>query len=144
MYKLPAYVGIILKKENQALLVKRHNTDWASGYWNFPGGLVEEGETLVNAAIREAQEEIGAILDVAALKLVHVLQVRKSDKNSKDIIGFYFLAEQWQGTPVNNEPHRHAEIGWLDLHNLPDKVTDHALLAINGITNNTTYSDTQS
>ena len=31
MYKLPAYVGIILQKDNQVLLVKRTNTDWASG-----------------------------------------------------------------------------------------------------------------
>lgn len=46
MYKTPAYVGIILKKDNQVLLVKRTNTDWASGQWNFPGGLLEENETL--------------------------------------------------------------------------------------------------
>ena len=41
IFKLPAYVGIILKNNNQILLVQRHNTDWASGYWNFPGGLLE-------------------------------------------------------------------------------------------------------
>lgn len=54
MFKLPAYVGIILKKDDQVLLVKRANTDWASGYWNFPGGLLEESETLINAAISES------------------------------------------------------------------------------------------
>lgn len=140
MYKLPSYVGIILKKDNKVLFVKRHNTDWASGYWNFPGGLLEEGETLVNAAIREAQEELGAIINSNDLKLIYVLQVRKSDKNTKDIFGFCFLAEQWQGMPINNEPHRHSEIGWFDLSDLPQNVTDHALAVIDGLKNNRMYS----
>lgn len=36
MFSFPAYAGIILKKDKQVLLVKRTNTDWAFGYWNFP------------------------------------------------------------------------------------------------------------
>ena len=123
------------------LLVKRTNTDWASGQLNFPGGLLEEGETLINAAIREAYEEIDVMLSADNMNLVHVLQVRKSNMNTKDILGFYFLAEQWQGTPINNELHRHSEIGWFDLTNLPDKLTDHARIAIDGIKNNRIYSE---
>lgn len=38
MYTTPAYVGILLKKDNQVFLVKRRNTDWAAEKWNFPGG----------------------------------------------------------------------------------------------------------
>lgn len=141
MYKLPSYVGIILKKDNKVLLVKRTNTDWASGYWNFPGGLLEEGETLINAAIREAQEEIAVIFNAKNMRLVQVLHVRKSATNTKDIFGFYFLAETWQGIPINNEPHRHSEIGWFDLNHLPDAITEHARLAIDGIKNNRIYSE---
>lgn len=141
MFKIPAYVGIILKKDNHVLLVKRTNTDWASGYWNFPGGLLEENETLINAAIREAQEEIGVTLNANNMKLVQVLHVRKSERNSKNIFGFGFLAEKWHGTPVNNEPHRHSEIGWFDLNKLPEKITEHALAAIDGLKKNRIYSE---
>ncbi len=141
MYKIPAYVGIILKKDNQVLLVKRTNTDWASGYWNFPGGLLEENEALINAAIREAQEEIGVTLNAQDMKLVQVLHVRKSETNTKDIFGFGFLTEKWHGTPINNEPHRHSEIGWFDLDSLPDKLTDHARIAVDGIKNKRIYSE---
>lgn len=63
MYTLPAYVGIILRQDNQILLVKRINTDWASERWNFPGGLLENGETLLQAAVRETKEETGVIVD---------------------------------------------------------------------------------
>ena len=141
MYKLPAYVGIILKKDNQVLLVKRTNTDWASGYWNFPGGLLEESETLAQAAAREAREEIGVILDPNNLQLVQVLHVRQSEKNTKDIFGFGFLAESWQGTPVNNEPHRHSEIAWFNVNDLPENTTEHALIAVDGIKSKRIYSE---
>lgn len=140
MYKTPAYVGIILKKDNQVLLVKRTNTDWASGQWNFPGGLLEENETLTAAAAREAQEEIGVIIAQTDLKLVHVLQACKTTTHNKEILGFYFLATQWDGTAVNNEPHRHSEVGWFAIDNLPEQITEHANQALYGLQNKVSYS----
>ncbi|GMU19700.1 MAG: NUDIX hydrolase [Candidatus Babeliales bacterium] len=133
MYKAPAYVGIILKKDNQILLVKRTNTDWASGQWNFPGGLLEENETLIAAAVREAQEEVGVKISPNDLQLVHVLQVQKNETHTKDIIGFYFMATTWHGTALNKEPHRHSEIGWFTIDELPQAITEHAQQALFGL-----------
>ncbi len=140
MYKTPAYVGIILKKDNHVLLVKRTNTDWASGYWNFPGGLLEENETLIAAAAREAHEEVAVRIPLDHLKLVHVLQARKTPTHNKQIIGFYFMADSWEGTPINKEPHRHSAIGWFDIDNLPERMTVHAQQALDGLKNNKTVS----
>ena len=141
MFTLPAYVGIILKKDDQVLLIKRCNTDWAAEFWNFPGGLVESGETLLHAAIRETEEEIGVTVYPHDFTLVHVLQVKKGGTNTKDIIGFYFIAEKWQGTPFNKEPHRHNEIGWFTLDALPLNITAHAQQALHGLQNNIRYSE---
>ncbi len=143
MFTLPAYVGIILKKDNQILLIKRCNTDWASECWNFPGGLLEADETLMHAAIRETQEEIGVTVDPHDFTLVHVLQVKKGGTNTKDIIGFYFMAKQWHGTPFNKEPHRHSEIGWFTLDALPLNITEHAKQALHGLQNDIRYSEHQ-
>jgi 8-oxo-dGTP diphosphatase len=132
-YKLPAYVGIILKNDNQVLLVQRHNTTWMSEYWNFPGGLLEENETLTIAAARETNEEVGVIVNSSDFVLSHVLHVRANNKNTQDIIGFYFVAEKWNGTPINTEPDRHSDVAWFDLNQLPDNITEHALLAIESI-----------
>lgn len=140
MYKTPAYVGIILKKNNHVLLVKRTNTDWASGYWNFPGGLFEENETLVAAAAREAHEEVGVAINQNDLQLIHVMQTRKTATHNKEILGFYFLASKWSGTEVNNEPHRHSEIGWFEIDNLPKQITEHAQQALHGLLKNIFYS----
>ena len=140
MYKTPAYVGIIPKKDNQMLLVKRINTDWATGQWNFPGGLLEENETLIAAAAREALEEVDVTIAQVDLQLVHVLQVRKNETPTKEIIGFYFFATHWHGTTINNEPNRHSEIGWFDINNLPENSTEHAKQALYGLQNKVSYS----
>ena len=139
IYKLPAYVGIILKKENQILLVQRHNTDWASGYWNFPGGLLEENETLTAAATRETAEEVGVRVNPADFIFSHILHVRANNKNTQDIIGFYFIAKKWNGTIENKEPHRHSNVAWFDLNELPADITEHALLAIESIKTHKNY-----
>jgi 8-oxo-dGTP diphosphatase len=140
MYTVPAYVGILLVKNNQILLVKRHNTDWAAGCWNFPGGLLEINESLVAAACRETREEVGVIVDPADFELVHVLDVKKSESNTKDILGFYFVSSKWQGQPLNNEPDRHSEIGWFGMDNLPDAITQHARHALDGFNTGLRYS----
>lgn len=141
IFKLPAYVGIILKENSKIFLVQRHNTDWASGCWNFPGGLLEENETLTAAAARETYEEIGVIIEPSDFTLAHVLHVRANDKNTQDIIGFYFLAVSWQGTPSNKEPHRHKDAQWFNMNDLPEYITEHAILAIQSIITDKKYSE---
>lgn len=133
IYKLPAYVGIILKKENHILLVQRCNTNWMSGFWNFPGGLLEENETLTAAAARETLEEMGVIVDTADFIFSHTLHVHANNQNTHDIMGFYFIAEKWNGTPINKEPHRYSDVAWFDLDKLPEHITEHALQAVESI-----------
>ncbi len=141
IYKLPAYAAIMLIKDNQIFLVKRRNTDWANNLWSIPGGLLEENETLINAAAREAREELGVEIRTETLQLVHVIHVRKSTTNTKDILGFYFMTNQWFGTAMNNEPHRHSDAAWFSLDSLPEQITEHALQAIDGLKNGKAYSE---
>lgn len=140
MFKLPAYVGIIVQNDDQFLLVQRCNTDWAEGFWNFPGGLLEENETLLEAAAREAHEEIGVMIDPKNFELVHVLQARKTPTHNKEILGFYFLTKKWEGTPFNKEPHRHSNVGWFDESKLPQEITEHALQALDALKTGNRFS----
>jgi len=140
-YSLPAYVGIILQKDESTFLIQRANTNWMSGYWNFPGGLVEKNESLVSAMIRETQEEIGTVVKPYDLTLVHVLHVHKSEENTQDIIGFYFVAHYWKDSPVNNEPNKIIDAQWFQLNHLPLKLTEHAKSALCGIKNGILYSE---
>lgn len=52
---IPATIAVVLRGD-QVLLVRRANPPDA-GRWGFPGGKIERGETIAQAAIRELMEE---------------------------------------------------------------------------------------
>jgi ADP-ribose pyrophosphatase YjhB (NUDIX family) len=51
-------VGAIVQRTNELLMVRR-GTPPGRGLWSLPGGRVEQGETLAEAALRELAEETG-------------------------------------------------------------------------------------
>lgn len=48
-------------KKTRLVLIQRTKDDWQKGFVNLPGGHVEEGESPVDAACREVEEETGLI-----------------------------------------------------------------------------------
>ncbi len=52
-------VGIIVNSEDKILISKRLSFKLEGGFWEFPGGKIENNETAVEALIRELQEEVG-------------------------------------------------------------------------------------
>jgi 8-oxo-dGTP diphosphatase len=64
-------VGAIISQHNQVILVRR-GQEPSKGDWSIPGGLVDVGETLRDAVIREALEETG--LEVEPTELVELVE----------------------------------------------------------------------
>lgn len=62
-------VGALIFKDNQVLLVERGKPP-LQGYWSLPGGLVETGECLEDAVVREVLEETGLIVNAGRLATV--------------------------------------------------------------------------
>jgi 8-oxo-dGTP diphosphatase len=52
-------VGVLINAQGQFLLTTRPPGKAYAGYWEFPGGKVEAGESIEQALRRELQEEIG-------------------------------------------------------------------------------------
>lgn len=86
----PLFVGvrIILVQDGQVLLV-RHSYEH---HWYFPGGAVKRGEILVDAAMREAQEESG-VTCLATPRLLGMYMNLYEGKNDHIAV---FVCEQFQ------------------------------------------------
>jgi 8-oxo-dGTP diphosphatase len=52
-------VGVLFDAHGQFLLTSRPAGKVYAGYWEFPGGKIEAGETVEQALIRELREELG-------------------------------------------------------------------------------------
>ena len=60
-------VGILIGADGRYLLTSRPAGKAYAGYWEFPGGKLEAGETVEQALRRELQEEIGVTIGPATL-----------------------------------------------------------------------------
>ncbi|MDF1761226.1 MAG: 8-oxo-dGTP diphosphatase MutT [Coxiellaceae bacterium] len=58
MNQIPVAVGVVMNSEQQVLMTQRPDDKDYAGFWEFPGGKVESGETSYQALCREFKEEI--------------------------------------------------------------------------------------
>jgi len=58
-------VGVLLRPDGSFLLTSRPAGKVYAGYWEFPGGKIEAGETLEQALRRELAEELGITIGAA-------------------------------------------------------------------------------
>lgn len=73
-------IGVVIVSEGKIVLLKRGNEP-SKGKWTIPGGLVELGESIEEAVIREAKEE--TCLDVADPQLIDVVGNVDFDEQGK-------------------------------------------------------------
>ena len=60
-------VGILFREDGAMLLSTRPPGKPYAGYWEFPGGKLEQGETVVQALRREMVEELGVTIGDATV-----------------------------------------------------------------------------
>lgn len=90
-------VGII-KREQKLLVCERPLGKPYSGYWEFPGGKIEESETVENALIRELQEELGIKVIRAQAWFDHT-----HTYPDKTVLLHMWLVTEFSGEPCGKE-----------------------------------------
>ncbi|MFE3448907.1 2'-5' RNA ligase family protein [Nonomuraea sp. NPDC059194] len=126
-FKAIVDVHVLLVRDGKVLLGRRAGTGYADGQWHLPSGHLEAGESAVEAAVREAGEEVGVVIDPADLTFVHAMH------RAPDRLGLFFRAERWDGEPYNAEPDKCDALEWHPLDRLPADTVDYpeaALMAI--------------
>lgn len=104
------------------------------GTWTMPGGKLDFGEKLEEAAHREALEETGIKLN--KLELMSVADEILADKH---FVTVGFLCEDFNGEPQTMEPEEITEWRWFFLDELPEKVFPPSAKIIKNYLNKTIY-----
>jgi ADP-ribose pyrophosphatase YjhB (NUDIX family) len=92
-------VGAVIIEDGRVLLVKRGHPPLA-GEWSIPGGVLELGETLREAAVREAREETCLTVEPAELLGVYDRLVRDDDGRTRyHYVLVDFLCRKTAGEP---------------------------------------------
>ncbi len=126
----------LVNERSEILLLRRMGTGFADGLYALPGGKIESGETPREAAQREAQEEIGILIE--DLRFVHVMS-RQGPETEFYI--FVFKAILGQEMPFNAEPTKCDDIQWFPMIQLPENLIPAHRHAIELISNNVFYSE---
>lgn len=131
--------ALLFDPAGRVLLMERANTGYADGLAGVPAGHLEEGETVVEAVVRETMEEVGVSLREDDVRCVHVSH--RFTPGGDDRVGFFFAATRWNGEAVNAEPHKCARIWWHDPDDLPPDTIGYVADAITRVrTDSSTFS----
>jgi 8-oxo-dGTP diphosphatase len=91
-------VGVMRKPDGSLLLARRPEGKPYAGYWEFPGGKVEPGESVAAALAREFEEELG----VRVLHAEPWCCVEHVYPHAHVHLHF-FIIRAWQGEPQSLE-----------------------------------------
>lgn len=126
---------LFFRREGQVLLQLRQGTGYRDGYWACAAaGHVEEGESVIDAAVREAREELGVAVapdDVRPLTVLH--RGEPGGPSIEQRVDFMFEVTRWSGTPSIQEPDKAADLAWFPFVALPEPLVPHEAAVLRAV-----------
>ncbi|HUW49628.1 MAG TPA: Nudix family hydrolase [Sulfuricella sp.] len=120
MKLLEVSAAVVQRPNGEFLLAERPAGKPYAGYWEFPGGKIEAGETPYHALVRELHEELGIEVEAAYPWLTRVYSYPHATVRLH-----FFRVMNWRGEPHGREAQR---LSWQ----YPDAVAVAPLLPANG------------
>ena len=106
-------VRCYLIKDNEVVVTKYKKGNKKEGYYDIPGGKIEEGETPKQTAIREMKEETG--IEIQNLKYKGIMTIEYLDRM---FIFDTFISKEYEGEPQEFEKNTSE---WIDIDELLKK-----------------------
>ena len=103
-------VGVLIDSKGCVLLTRRVKGTHLAGYWEFPGGKVEAGESVQTALARELEEELGTRIG----ETVPLMTV-SHDYGEKKVLLDVHQVTDWNGEPHGAEG---QPLAWVDASSL--------------------------
>ncbi len=112
-------------EDARVLLIQRGNAPFA-GSWALPGGFVEQGEQVAEAAPRELAEETGLRVGAGSLELLDVYDTPGRDPRGWTVSVVYIARVPGESAVAGADDASDAR--WFSVEELPELAFDHALI----------------
>jgi 8-oxo-dGTP diphosphatase len=119
-------VHLLFLRDGQILMSRRLNTGYRDGEYSVPAGHLDGGETVIDAARREAREEVGVELAAEDILFCNVMHRLEDDER----VDFFVQVRAWDREPFNNEPEKCDDLRWVELTALPANTVPYVRQAI--------------
>lgn len=118
---LAATAHVLLLRGDEVLLLRRLDRAGEEGPYELLAGNLDGGETVTQAAVRSAFEEVGVMLSADHLRVTGVMHRLRADEHlpAGERIDFFLVAREWSDEPRNRQPERCCELRWFRLDALP-------------------------
>lgn len=140
-FRLISAVYLIFRDNGKVLLLRRANTGYRDGWYSLPSGHLNGGEAAVQAAIREAKEEVGVDILPEDLRLAHTMHRYSADPEPHERIDLGFEVLKWRSQLHNAEPDKCDELCWAAPDKLPGKTVPEVIQVLDMIARGEPYSD---
>lgn len=131
---LVAAAYVVLRRGDEVLLQLRRGTGYRDGHWAVLAGHVDPGESVHEAAVREAAEEAGVTVRVEDLRPLTTLhRFERGGPAVEQRVDVFFEARAWTGDPVRREEDKAEHLGWFPLDGLPEPVVPHERLVLDAL-----------
>ena len=109
-------VGALVRDGRVLLAHRRPDKRAYPNVWDLPGGLMESGESELDALTRELDEELG--VQIVTDSASHLCRLTAGPSEEPALLSAW-LVRDWQGTPANVALEEHDDIGWFTVEEFP-------------------------